>query len=81
MKLGFLICLLFSVIRRYFFNAYSRCLKFVRSLTTRHDGRKRGVRHLPEKILPTNGSCGDFFRQMQKNTPSRRVNQFRANKL
>ena len=39
-KLEFLICLSFSVIRRYFFNAYNRSLKFVRSMKPQRDGSR-----------------------------------------
>ena len=36
----FLICLSFSVIRRYFFNAYNRSLKFVRSMKPQRAGSR-----------------------------------------
>ena len=49
------------VIRRYFFNAYNRCLKFVRSFTGRHDGRKRDVRLLPEKNTTDHRELWRFF--------------------
>lgn len=84
MKLVFLICLSFSVIRRCFFNAYNRCLKFVRSLTLLHDGSKGvfGIRSKKYEVSDRREArSGDFFARMPENTPSRRVHQFRANKL
>ena len=67
MKLVFLICLSFSVIRRYFFNAYNRCLKFVRSLTLRHDGSKGVFGTCTKKYEVSDrreARSGDFFARM-----------------
>lgn len=83
-NMSVVLCLSFSVIRRYFFNAYNHSLKFVRSLTHLHAG-KRGVFRTCRKKYELSdrreARSGDFFRQMRKNTPYLRVHQLRANKL
>ena len=66
MKLVFLICLSFSVIRRYFFNAYNRCLKFVRSLTLRHDGSKGVFGTCTKKYYRPPGAVEIFLRECQR---------------
>ncbi len=74
-KLEFLICLSFSVIRRYFFNAYNRSLKFVRSMKPQRDGRRGMFASRLKKYELTNGKSGDFFSRKAKNTPFRHVHR------
>lgn len=74
-KLEFLICLLFSVIKRYFFNAYNRSLKFVRSMNSPRDGSKGMFATWQKKYELTAGKSGDFFYRMAKNIPFRHVHR------
>ena len=74
-KLEFLICLSFSVIRRYFFNAYNRSLKFVRSMKPQRDGSRGMFASRLKKYKLTTGKSGDFFSLKAKNIPFRHVHR------
>ena len=74
-KLEFLICLSFIVIKRYFFNAYNRSLKFVRSMNSPRDGSRGMFGTRQKKYKLTAGKSGDFFWRMAKNIPFRHVHR------